>query len=336
MIGNEQQQDQRGAFETLRGLTETTRQGARAGTEIGIDVTRRAVEGTAEQAIQMVRQIAQAVEIYQGAAQRIAEEARALTGAPMGAAGAVQEMRRVWAEWLQRAVQTNLHLSQQAVCARSLPEIAEVHARFLEESLARLREGGAHVLEAAGGLAARAQDPLSEEDEGEPATVADVMTRSVRIASPEDTVQQAAEVMAEADTGVLPVGEDDRIVGMLTDRDLAVRLVAAGKDPAKAKVREVMTAGAEFCFEDEDLDSVVEKMSARRLRRLPVLDHEKRLVGIVSLGDLATEQPDLGVAGRALGGIAREGGSHRQQPTPRLVAARGGNKAAAARQQQRR
>jgi CBS domain-containing protein len=223
--------------------------------------------------------------------------------------------------------------------ARSLPEIAQVHARFVEESLAGLREGGTRMLEAAGELVERTIDAGAQpggeaerdEEEGEegPVPVAEVMTRNVRLASPEDTVQEVAQVMAQADAGVLPVGENDRIIGMLTDRDIAVRVVGAAKDPTRTKVREAMTPGVEYCFEDEDLGSVAEKMAEQRLRRLPVLNREKRLVGIVSLGDLATEQPDPGVAGRALGGIAQEGGPHRQRPVrPQPPQA----KAAAARQ----
>jgi CBS-domain-containing membrane protein len=138
-------------------------------------------------------------------------------------------------------------------------------------------------------------------------------------------------VMAKADTGALPVGEEDRLVGMLTDRDIAVRLVAQGKDPAKTKVREVMTAEVRYCFEDEDLDHVAENMAEQRLRRLPVVNREKRLVGIVSLGDLATEIPEPEIAGRALSGAARPGGPHRQR-----LAAHAGNKPKARQRKQRR
>lgn len=309
---------------------DAARQGAAAGADMarqsmaaGAEASRRVAEGAAEQAGQVTRQLAEAAEIYQSAARRIAEEVRAFASAPMSAAGGVQDLSRAWAEWLQDAVQANARFPQEMLRARSLTELAQVQARFVEESLSRLREGGARVLEAAGGLAERVRDPLQEggggegndeeEDEG-PVTVADVMTRGVRVASPEDTVQEAAAVMARADTGVLPVGEDDRIIGMLTDRDIAVRIAAAGKDPAKAKVREAMTPGVEYCFEDEEIDAVIEKMAQQRLRRLPVLSREKRLVGIVSVGDLATEQPDPGAVGRALGGIAQEGGPHRQRP----------------------
>ena len=166
------------------------------------------------------------------------------------------------------------------------------------------------------------------------------MTEAVRVADPEQTAQEAAAEMARGDVGVLPVvaggggagGGEGQILGMLTDRDLAVRVVAAGKDPAKTKVREAMTPGAEYCLAHADIEGLAERMAALKVRRLPVLDPERRrIVGIVSLGDLATDQADAALAGRALGGIAQEGGPHRQRlARPRAAAA------ARQRQQQRR
>src|SRR3712207_6346888 len=95
--------------------------------------------------------------------------------------------------------------------------------------------------------------------------VGDIMTRGVEIASPDDTIQQAASRMAELDAGVLPVGENDRLVGMLTDRDIAIRAVAQGKGP-DTKVREAMTPEVRYCFEDEDLDDVVDNMGENKVR----------------------------------------------------------------------
>ncbi len=118
------------------------------------------------------------------------------------------------------------------------------------------------------------------------------MHRDVRIASPEDTVQQAARLMREEDTGVLPVGEGDRLVGMVTDRDVAVRLAAEGRDPARTKVREVMTPEVRYVFEDEDLGHVADNMAEQQIRRLPVMNRNKRLVGVVSLIDLTTVYRD--------------------------------------------
>jgi len=140
--------------------------------------------------------------------------------------------------------------------------------------------------------------------------VRDAMTRNVSVASPDDTLQHAAATMAALDAGVLPVGADDRLVGMLTDRDIAVRAVAQGMGP-ETSVREVMSEEVKYCFEDEDLETVTQNMGDIQLRRLPVLDRNKRLVGIVSLGDIATSSGD-GLAGQALSGISQPGGEHSQ------------------------
>jgi CBS domain-containing protein len=142
-------------------------------------------------------------------------------------------------------------------------------------------------------------------------TVADVMSHNVRLVTPEDTVQQATRLMRDEDTGLLPVGEGDRLVGMVTDRDIAVRLVAEGKDPTRTKVREVMTQDVKYVFEDEDLEHVADNMAEQQVRRLPVVNHAKRLVGVISLGDLARSRSGR-LAGRAMRGIAREGGRHMQ------------------------
>jgi len=140
--------------------------------------------------------------------------------------------------------------------------------------------------------------------------VSEAMTADVRIASPDQTIAEAARLMAEIDAGVLPVGANDRLVGMITDRDIAIRAVAKGKT-AQTPVREVMSKEVKYCFEDEDLDDVAENMAEIKVRRLPVLNRDKRLVGIVSLGDIAmTDGPDN--AGDALCGISEPGGQHSQ------------------------
>lgn len=138
--------------------------------------------------------------------------------------------------------------------------------------------------------------------------VSECMTRNVRIANPNETIRDAARIMAEIDAGALPVGEKDHLVGMITDRDIAVRGVALGKGP-DAKVREVMTADVKYCFEDQDVDEVVRNMGDIQVRRLPVVSRDKRLVGIVALGDVAIHTRE---AGKALGGISRPGGQHSQ------------------------
>jgi CBS domain-containing protein len=141
------------------------------------------------------------------------------------------------------------------------------------------------------------------------------MTRDVRLATPDQTIQDAAKMMSDVDAGVLPVGENDRLVGMITDRDIAVRAVAQGKGP-DTPVREVMTADVKYCFEDEDTDQVARNMGDQQVRRLPVVNRDKRLVGILSLGDLAVMQGGQ-PAGEALTDISRPGGEHSQTGGPR-------------------
>jgi CBS domain-containing protein len=140
--------------------------------------------------------------------------------------------------------------------------------------------------------------------------VSECMSTDVRIASPDETLRQAAQAMADLDAGVLPVGDNDRLVGMITDRDIAVRGVADGKGP-DAKVREVMSAEVRYCFDDEDADDVLKNMGDIQVRRLPVLNRDKRLVGIISLGDLATTGEPR-ASGDALSEISRPGGEHSQ------------------------
>jgi CBS domain-containing protein len=133
--------------------------------------------------------------------------------------------------------------------------------------------------------------------------VRDLMTRDVTTAHPEESVQWAAHAMAELDVGILPVGEHDRLVGMITDRDIALRCIAQGKGPS-TKVREIMTTDVKYCFADQDIDDVAANMADIQLRRLPVLDRDKRLVGIISLGDIATSD-ESEQAAEALSGISR-------------------------------
>jgi CBS domain-containing protein len=140
--------------------------------------------------------------------------------------------------------------------------------------------------------------------------VRECMTKDVRIANPDETIREAAKAMASLDAGILPVGENDRLVGMITDRDIAVRGVAEGKGP-DTKIRDVMSKEVRYCFEDEDVDHVLESMGDLHVRRLPVLNRDKRLVGIVSLGDLAGNG-EADEAGEALSNISRPGGQHSQ------------------------
>lgn len=140
--------------------------------------------------------------------------------------------------------------------------------------------------------------------------VRECMTRDVMIADPQETIREAARMMADCDAGLLPVGENDRLVGVITDRDIAVRGVAEGKGP-DARIRDVMSAEVRYCYEEDNVDDVLQNMGDLQVRRLPVLNRNKRLVGIVSLSDLAAKGATAH-AGEALSDIARPGGEHSQ------------------------
>ena len=116
--------------------------------------------------------------------------------------------------------------------------------------------------------------------------VNEAMSRDVRIVSPGQTIQDAAKIMLEIDAGALPVGENDKLVGMITDRDIAVRAIGAGKPPT-TRVVDVMTKEIKYCFDDEDTAHVGRNMGEQQVRRLPVLDDARRPVGIITLGDIA-------------------------------------------------
>ncbi|RQR66658.1 CBS domain-containing protein [Burkholderia sp. Bp9126] len=117
--------------------------------------------------------------------------------------------------------------------------------------------------------------------------VDEIMSRDVVRVAPTDTIRHAAQLMARYDIGALPVCDHNRLVGMVTDRDLAVRAISAGKPP-ETRVREVASGPLEFCFDDDALDEIQQYMAAAQLRRMPVIDHDRRLVGMLTLADIAT------------------------------------------------
>jgi CBS domain-containing protein len=133
--------------------------------------------------------------------------------------------------------------------------------------------------------------------------VSEVMTRDVKVADPEMSIGEAAKIMEQIDSGFLPVGENDRLVGTITDRDIAIRAVGQGKGP-ETKVRDIMTKDVKYCFENEDIAGVAANMADIQVRRLPVVNTDKRLVGVLSLGDLATETATRREAEEALSGIS--------------------------------
>lgn len=141
--------------------------------------------------------------------------------------------------------------------------------------------------------------------------VSEVMSRKVEMTSPDDSIQRAAQMMARIDAGILPVALGDRLVGMITDRDIAIRGVGAGRNPTDTPVNEVMTREVKYCFEDDDVNDVAQNMAQLQVRRLPVLSRDKRLTGIISLGDIARDH-EPARAGSALHHISRKGGQHTQ------------------------
>lgn len=138
--------------------------------------------------------------------------------------------------------------------------------------------------------------------------VFDVMCEQVCMISANASVAEAARAMARDNVGFLPVQEDDRLVGTLTDRDLVLRCLAQNRG-ADARVRDVMTYDVRYCFEDDDLDAVMDNMAEQQIRRMPVMNMQKRLVGVLSLADAARIYSPT-VAGIALSGVTSPGGLH--------------------------
>lgn len=122
-------------------------------------------------------------------------------------------------------------------------------------------------------------------------SIAEVMTRDIAAISPQDNLKQAAQAMKDWDVGALPVCDGQRLVGMLTDRDITVRAVATGRPPEQIRVSEMMTDEVLWCYADQSVGEVLQQMGDAQVRRIPVINRDMQLVGMVSLGDLATRQP---------------------------------------------
>ena len=129
--------------------------------------------------------------------------------------------------------------------------------------------------------------------------IKDIMSRDVQVISPDATIAEAAKCMRDGDFGMMPVGENDRMIGAISDRDIAVRDLAEGRD-ASAKVRDVMSEGIHWAFEDDPVEKAAKIMSEHQIRRLPIVSRDKRLVGIVALGDLAVRETESEPAAEAL------------------------------------
>jgi CBS domain-containing protein len=140
----------------------------------------------------------------------------------------------------------------------------------------------------------------------------EIMTPAVEVIAPEATIQEAADKMRHFDIGPLPVCDGDRLVGLLTDRDITVRAVAEGRNPTTTRVHEVMTPEVVYGYEDQDSQDAARLMEQYQIRRLPVLNQAKRLVGMVSLGDLAVHVGARPLAGEVLEQVSAPGKSGRK------------------------
>lgn len=125
--------------------------------------------------------------------------------------------------------------------------------------------------------------------------ISEIMTRQVTVVSPQDNVQRAAQMMRDWNVGALPVWDGQRLVGMITDRDITIRATASGQPPDQMRVADVMTDEVLWCFEDQTAGEVLQQMGDEQIRRLPVFNRQMQLVGIVSLGDIAVRSPEINV-----------------------------------------
>jgi CBS domain-containing protein len=304
------------AAETVRHLGDAASETARTGSHQLAGMQQRFTEDTAQDFDHSISRIAQIL-------QEMAQDWRVFAQLPGVGGGKLQDLGVTVGSALQRVMDVNLRAAEQMFRMSGPTAMLELQQRFAQQYLHALLEGSTSMIRAVRQSAEQTLAPLeqriSEREEqqrrngGEQAVgerVADVMVREVKLVSPDDNVRHVAQMMREADTGLLPVAEDDRLIGMLTDRDVAVRLVAEGRDPAQTKVRDVMTTDVRYVFDDEGLEHVADNMAEQQVRRLPVMNRQKRLVGVVSLGDIARRRAHL--AGKALSGISKQGGQHSQ------------------------
>lgn len=135
--------------------------------------------------------------------------------------------------------------------------------------------------------------------------ISEVMTRDVKVIAPHESLQRAAQIMDELNVGALPAGQGDRVEGMVTDRDIVVRAVSAGLPVDSTPVSEIMSTNVQWCYEDEDIEDVMDRMRDVQIRRVPVKDRQEHLVGMVSLGDIATKSTDEDEVKDTLEGISQ-------------------------------
>ena len=275
------------------------------------------VQGAAEQFEEVGRKFIQTV-------QQTTEGWHTLMMAPHVARGSLQDLQQGMTSFVEGVTRNNVRGAQELFRLSNPGAIVDLQRRFARDYIDALVQGSALMVRMTHRAAEETLRPLEasidqrhqarrseqERSSRHDGKVADVMTAHVRVIGPDDTVQQAAQLMRDQNIGALPVSDGDRLVGMLTDRDMALRLVADGRDPARTKVREVMTPDLRYVFEDEDLAHAAENMAEQNVRRLPVVNRDKRLVGVLSLGDLAANGNQRWLAGRALADALQETDGH--------------------------
>jgi CBS domain-containing protein len=308
-----ERQDPAGANQvlmTLVGNMQAAAEGARRSARAESEAMSGGLRSAAQQTNQMTRGFADATEVYGKTMQAASRRLHALTACSQAMTESLPRAQQASVSWFSRTMQTNARFAQDLLRCRTLSDVAQVQSRFVEETITGLVEGSAELLRRTEELLAEAVEQIEEAEEPR-VTAADVMTPDVHLVSPDDTIQKAARIMGDEDTGALPVGEEDKLVGMVTDRDIAVRVAAAGADSREVKVRDVMSPGVTSVYEDEGLHRVAEIMATQQVRRVPVMDRDDNLVGIISLGDIAVEElPEAGQ--QALLGVSQEGGRHVQ------------------------
>jgi CBS domain-containing protein len=297
---------------------EATRRGA----QVAAEATRRGADTLAEGQRQFLEQAAERFEtIGRHISQTMQESTSNLRDfvlPPATATEGLRDLQEGMASLVNGVLQSNMRASQELLRLSDPSAVFNLQRRFLREYLDTLMQGTAAIVRATRQVADQSLRPIEARIEQhqhqrrheDHAVVGDVMSSHVRLAGPEDTIQRATQLMRDEDTGVLPVGEGDRLVGIVTDRDVALRVAAEGKDPARTKVREVMTQDLKYVFEDEDLEHVADNMAEQQVRRLPVVNRDKRVVGVISLGDLAGAGRSGSYAARALRGVTRQTGQH--------------------------
>ncbi|MFO1028157.1 MAG: CBS domain-containing protein [Acetobacteraceae bacterium] len=304
--------------ETVRRTAEAGTEAARLTAQVGAETGRRGVEtlakGSRSLAEDMAHQFERMTQQIARTVQDTTLDLRSFVVPPQGAGENLRDLQEGISGLVSGVVQSNMRMTQQLLQMTDPGRVFDLQRRFMRDYMDALLTGTGAIVRVARRTADQTLQPVEQriaqhrEYQRQP-VVSDVMSADVQTVTPEDTVHHATRLMRDSDSGVLPVGEGDRLVGVVTDRDVTLRVVAEGKDPQRTKVREVMSTEPKYVFEDETLEHVADNMAQQQIRRLPVVSRAKRLVGIVSLGDLARADHAGHFAGKAMRGVVRAGGT---------------------------